>query len=299
MATNPYTNKVEYNGDTLIDISDTTATSDKVQTGYKIYGADGSPIYGTATQGVGITITDTTDPVAGGTFRDISGQLIGAYDAIGGNCTLVKTINFPDVALSSTTFSSTETANKTIKATASTGQTHTCDMSRYEYLYRMYMWVAYKYTEGATQTAMPLYTAYVMDYAVGRWFSNLDAFLNNNYNYNEYFNCGFNITMYAYNNSGALARMGGSNYGIYLGAPSFGYGSRTNTSFVLTLYYPAIACSANNTTYFSAATRAALDTTNTIIKWKADLYQVDKDTLYYRTRYTRIISDLQHMINNG
>ena len=48
MANNPYVNKVVYGGQTLIDISDTTATADKILQGYIAYGADGQKITGTA-----------------------------------------------------------------------------------------------------------------------------------------------------------------------------------------------------------------------------------------------------------
>ena len=45
-------NKVQKsNGDVLIDISDTTATADKILTGYTAYGADGVKITGTASGG--------------------------------------------------------------------------------------------------------------------------------------------------------------------------------------------------------------------------------------------------------
>lgn len=50
MANNPYVNKVVYGDTTLIDISDTTATADKIIQGYTAYGADGSKITGTAPQ---------------------------------------------------------------------------------------------------------------------------------------------------------------------------------------------------------------------------------------------------------
>lgn len=51
MANNPYVNKVVYGGQTLIDISDTTATADKILEGYTAYGADGSRLVGTAVAG--------------------------------------------------------------------------------------------------------------------------------------------------------------------------------------------------------------------------------------------------------
>lgn len=46
-------NKVEYYGNTLIDLTDTTATADKILTGYGAYGANGEWMDGTATSGSG------------------------------------------------------------------------------------------------------------------------------------------------------------------------------------------------------------------------------------------------------
>lgn len=70
MANNPYVNKVIYGGTTLIDISDTTATADKILEGYTAYGADGQKITGTAEQH-NILVADTTDE-HGGTIRTIT-----------------------------------------------------------------------------------------------------------------------------------------------------------------------------------------------------------------------------------
>ena len=44
-------NKVEYYGNTLVDLTDTTATADKILTGYGAYGADGEWMDGTASGG--------------------------------------------------------------------------------------------------------------------------------------------------------------------------------------------------------------------------------------------------------
>lgn len=41
-------NKVEFGGRTLIDLTDTTATADKILTGYGAYGKDGVWVDGTA-----------------------------------------------------------------------------------------------------------------------------------------------------------------------------------------------------------------------------------------------------------
>ena len=54
MASNPYVNKVvKADGTVIIDITDATATADKILQGYTAYGADGSKLTGTATGGSG------------------------------------------------------------------------------------------------------------------------------------------------------------------------------------------------------------------------------------------------------
>ena len=73
---NTYVNKVvQSDGTVLIDISDTTATADKILQGYTAYGANGEKITGTASSGGGAggvaMIVDTLD-AAGGTIREIT-----------------------------------------------------------------------------------------------------------------------------------------------------------------------------------------------------------------------------------
>lgn len=72
MANNPYVNKVIYGGTTLIDISDTTATADKILEGYTAYGANGQKITGTASS-QSILVVDTLDE-NGGTIRTITAK---------------------------------------------------------------------------------------------------------------------------------------------------------------------------------------------------------------------------------
>lgn len=71
---NTYVNKVELaNGETVIDITDTTAQASDVAEGKYFYAANGQKMSGTAVPGGGGTavIVDTTD-AAGGTIRTIS-----------------------------------------------------------------------------------------------------------------------------------------------------------------------------------------------------------------------------------
>lgn len=64
MATNPYVNKVVYDGTTLIDITDSTATASNVASGYYFYLATGEKKQGTASlatatvTGTLLTLTD-------------------------------------------------------------------------------------------------------------------------------------------------------------------------------------------------------------------------------------------------
>lgn len=68
MANNPYVNKVQLaDGTSLIDLTGTTATADKILTGYGAYGADGAWMNGTIADGNNLSygLTDGTLPLAG------------------------------------------------------------------------------------------------------------------------------------------------------------------------------------------------------------------------------------------
>lgn len=69
-------NKVVYDGRTLIDISDTTATADKILSGYTAYGADGNKVTGTAESG-GVSPQPTEEKVV--FFYDYEGTLLYSY----------------------------------------------------------------------------------------------------------------------------------------------------------------------------------------------------------------------------
>lgn len=71
-------NKVIYNGGTLIDLTGTTATADKILTGYGAYGKDGVWMDGTATSGSGGSVTQDQDgfivlPPDGGSTPSVGG----------------------------------------------------------------------------------------------------------------------------------------------------------------------------------------------------------------------------------
>lgn len=62
MANNPYVNKVVFGSATLVDLTGTTATADKILQGYGAYGADGAWMDGTATGGGGRYQAKTVTP---------------------------------------------------------------------------------------------------------------------------------------------------------------------------------------------------------------------------------------------
>ena len=115
MANNPYVNKVDSaDGTSLIDISDTTATADKILQGYGAYGADGAWINGTATSGTNgvVYITDEIDE-NGGTVRNIvadeDATITDTLDANGGT---VRSIVGAEVYLQSRTVQPTESVQR-------------------------------------------------------------------------------------------------------------------------------------------------------------------------------------------
>lgn len=68
---NEKVNKVVLGNETLIDLTDTTATADKVLNGYEFYGADGEKATGTAgasVSGTTLTIPSSQGSVSGTTL---------------------------------------------------------------------------------------------------------------------------------------------------------------------------------------------------------------------------------------
>lgn len=297
MATNPYINKVQYSGNTLIDISDTTATPDKVQTGFKFYDASGAPRYGTASQGQGITITDTVDPDAGGTIRTITGQVIEAHDPMGANATLIKRVVLDDMTLAETKYETAKagTAAAEITTRDTTGETVAAQMNLYNYYIRYYATIKYVYTSSASPAAMILTTSAVYDDVIARTPQGYSQKLAENFNYNNKVSIGNTTTVEYYTTAGAR-NYAFTNVGIYIYDTTYAYSNRTADNFTFTPYTPRLYLSAANTTYFSATNRTNIDPDNTIIKRWIEVYQIDKETAIQPARYRASVA-ISNMLN--
>lgn len=80
--------KVVYDGRTLVDLTDTTATEDTILAGYTAYGADGERIVGTAasTRRVEVNVTLTADGWADGSQSvAVEGVTADATVIVGGD----------------------------------------------------------------------------------------------------------------------------------------------------------------------------------------------------------------------
>lgn len=97
-------NKVVYGENTLIDLTDTTATADKILTGYGAYGADGVWMNGTATAGGSVT-------------QDQDGFIVLPPTGGGGGGSSYNLLYSAEVTASTTSTSSTSVA------TLSSGET--------------------------------------------------------------------------------------------------------------------------------------------------------------------------------
>lgn len=63
MAGNPYVNKVVYDGDTLIDLTEDTVAADKLLAGYTAHDASGAAVTGTIADGDNLGYGVMTQPI--------------------------------------------------------------------------------------------------------------------------------------------------------------------------------------------------------------------------------------------
>lgn len=266
---NEYVNKVLFGGQTVIDVTDTTATHDKVLSGYGAYGADGAFMSGDAAS---LVMTETLDP-HGGTVLTITGEPAYGYNWMGYQAEYVQQLGTFSVALKDTDFDTWEpsTTAKTIRATSNL-TTFTAAMTTYDYLIRWQFEFNAAYVLGTTPKVAPQRQFVELWQAIfrrPRYLSDLEA---SNFNYNVCLTFFTAPGIIYYNSSGTETLAYTASYGIYPGATAATFSSATSASPTVTVKLPTIAARCS-TTYMSTTMASAMDKQNSVVKMRADLFR--------------------------
>lgn len=229
----------------------------------------------------------------GKTILGVDGSFV--WDWMGDGATFVKNIYNSSFALSSTTFPSwtPSTTAKSIKSsTTVSAEAFAADMSQYEYIIRWRCQFTAAYNTGATKKAQVYKEIADMYQVVFRRPNTVTNIENSNFNYNV---CSTlyttPLTVY-YNADGNLTPYFSISYGIYPSATSAGLSSTSAESITITPKTPAYNARCN-ATYFATGRAPELDTTNSIIKIKGDLYRIPIHSTL-RTMY----EDLTYLYNH-
>lgn len=255
----------------FVDITNTTATASDVASGKVFFTAGGVQTAGTATS-QGVSVVETTDPVAGGTIVTITAATIYPFNFMGEQVEFVQVLGSTNYALSTTTYGSwtPSTTAKSIKATANL-TTFSANMASYDYIIKWETQADIAYNSGATMNTCPIrQVACLYSYIFKRPYS-LTAVENGGRTSNSTVSYSAPLTKY-YNSSGNLAIGWTASYGIYPAITNPTFSSSTSNTPTVTVKTPTwnARCS---TTYMSTTAAAAIATTNTILQQKATLYR--------------------------
>lgn len=328
MANNPYVNKVQFGNRTLIDISDTTATADKILSGYGAYGADGAWMDGTASGGGGMSVVETQDS-HGGTIVTITGEPITLqsktlnkpetqtvveadtgytglssvivnptpWNWIGHDPELIKTIAPIEVALEDTDFNgwTPSSTAKVILSTQVAGTYTATDMENYNYVNVWDMSIPIYYTGSPVDKARPVLSKGCIVQMVFRRPGSWTTIQSETYNYNVTAQASL-VNFLRYWNSPSsgsptLTYTWGASYGFYYAQTASTISSTSASSPTITLKTPTVSARTSST-YMSAANAALVDQENTIITISCNVYRVKSDS-YSMGLYRHMISLMQ------
>jgi len=238
-------NKVEFGGNTLIDITDTTATAEDVSNGKKIYLANGESATGTYVwkwQGSKLEFVQKF------------------YD---------QTIALEDTSFDTWTASTTATS---MKATENI-TTFVADMVNYEYLVRWQYRCDFEYLDGITTKAIPLIECTEIWQTLFRRPSNLANLNSGTFNGNTCVTL-YTSPLYNYRNTSGTETMTYSNsYGVYPSVTAHTFSSSTSNTPTVTLKTPAIYARCNSS-YFATARKEYVDNTNSKYHLVGELYRI-------------------------
>lgn len=206
-------------------------------------------------------------------YHTVNVGAMPAYNFMGENLILVQNLYNQEISLDDTSFSSwtPSTSTGTILATSSLSPIYL--PVQYDYIIKVTGYVKYVY-EGEVPSAA--ITEYFMSgfQPFGQRPNVLSSFINSTYDYVTYGPTFQNLIIIFHNSSGTPS-ISGNNYGIMINMTSPGTSSPgSTTDFGMTPRTPQIRAVANSG-YMSTAAFSELDTTNTKIYMKMDLYRCE------------------------
>ena len=274
-------NKVVYGENTLIDLTDTTATADKILTGYGAYGADGVWMNGTATAGGG-SVTQDQDgfivlPPTGGGGGGLYPWLSSGAEKVG---TLVnKAINLStDTTYDSWTASTT--AGTILDASATDEYTFTGDLSAYDFVFITQGLIEPKYIAGTPMTkttyrVAQIFIQYFYGYAGS---TSTSVIINDSVNYQAYVSNVSNMNIqFFYDSSGVKGARNATQCGAcYMSSTPSYTGSLSGTTLTVPIRFPAFyaKCDGNR---FATERKAQVDSANTNYLLTVDAYKIPRE----------------------
>lgn len=272
-------NKVVYGSDTLIDITDTTATAADVAQGKYFYSAAGVKTTGTATIG-GIEVIETPDS-HGGTIVEISGTTTQAMNpwVMRGDAEIIKTVAYDKYIVDDegVTLPAYTTTSQTLLASQTLSPTIPRDTANYNYYIaeRALSIPEYSVTSKAKGRVEYSYASAfyeIVDYPANTISALLDNTKVTALSFSIY-SAGNNVGLVYWSSGTAIARYATAAYGVAqtITAP-------TCSATAITIKTPALL-TRGHTTYFTSTYMNAL--TDIRYQYIIEVYRAPKEHLSF------------------
>ena len=229
----------------------------------------------------GVTATPA-DVLAGKAFLDSSGVLQNGTGGVYGHYGAMNLIKIADLGAvtynlgTDTTFDAnkTNTATKSIKATANYGTFTATSLDLYEYYIIWKCKTSFAYASGTTLAAAPVTEINLLMQTVGRRTASMTQIVNQQHTTNTNLTAvGIPLLIY-YNTSGTLTYTWSTTYGVYFTTATPTISSTTATSPTVTARRPTISVRINDA-YFSESMAAAVDQANSTCIISCEVYRGD------------------------
>ena len=294
MANNQYVNKVEYAGQTLIDLTSDTVTADKLLQGYTAHDKSGALITGTYIPSA--SVIESLDS-HGGTIIDITTPNVINWE--GSGMEFVSTLATKNLTLNDTSWSSyTPSTGSAVVIKASEDlTTFSADLEHYEYLLKWLYHVQFAYASGTQQKSI-INNQYVslMNY-IYKTANLYSDFVQDTYGYNTVDALNV-VNVVDYFGTGGARYMGAVNYGAFPTNTAPGLSSTSGNTITVTPKTPSISARCHNT-YLTTANAGAVDATNTKITLIAKLYRFPIGGSMRRKHITELYDWFHSDINNS